>query len=360
MSGIDPADLGGRADHCDLTICTVSNSNGTFVKLNVSLTRALNKGSEPSWVVVENAQSEPLPEPALGRVVTARGPAADLARDERARGSYHHAAGIHRALDLAESRFVLVLDPDFYVVREGWVREVVEHMKRLRLAFFGVPWHPRWIAKIRYFPAPHCIFIDRELVPEGVIDFTPEIWYPKPGGSGGAKGIHGVGEHLRESLRPLAVVRAVGVRRSIGGSRDTGYRIYRAAAAGKELRVECALPVFDPRTDLSDVPWASAWWSRMADVVLPDRLRIEPGRRESFTTLGFKALGEPDVRGLGWEEFMWKGTPFGFHLRWSQLAGARKDAAPDVLGNVVRQVLRDRQAEARRKLPRDGHGGSAR
>jgi hypothetical protein len=328
-------------DHLDLTICTVSNRGSVFVEHNVALARALNEGNEPTWIVVENAQSEPIHEFGSRSVVAVRGPAPDRTHGERARGSYHHAAGLQRALDLTESRFVLVLDPDFYIVREQWVTDVICHMDRLALAFFGVPWHPRWIGKARYFPAPHCLFIDTERVPRSLIDFTPEISSPRRAGEGaGETGFRGAGERLRERFRRLAPVRALGVRRSIAGSRDTGFRIYRAACARADLRVECALPVFDPETDLSHVPWASAWWSRLADVVLPDHLRIEPRRRASYSTTGFSALGAPDTHALGWEEFIWQARPFGFHLRWNQLATAQKDMAQGALTDVLGQVMR--------------------
>ena len=46
-----------------------------------------------------------------------------------------------------------------------------------------------------------------------------------------------------------------------------------------------------------------------------DRLFYLPRREGYIVQEGFKSLGHPDFRALGWEEFIWKKTPFAFHIR---------------------------------------------
>src|SRR3546814_8602648 len=61
---------------------------------------------------------------------------------------------------------------DFYVVRRGWIEDVLNHMTANRLAIFGAPWHPFWFNKFRGFPCAHFMAIDRSRVavrPEDVI-----------------------------------------------------------------------------------------------------------------------------------------------------------------------------------------------
>ncbi len=75
-------------------------------------------------------------------------------------GSYHHAAGLNRALERVATRYALVIDPDFYVVRPGWIAEVLAHVRAEDLAAFGAPWNPRWYQKFRYFPCTHFMVLD--------------------------------------------------------------------------------------------------------------------------------------------------------------------------------------------------------
>lgn len=65
------------------------------------------------------------------------------------------------------------------------------------------------------------------------------------------------------------------------------------------------VPVFRPPRKLST----------RAERLLPDRYRLVPGRPGSFSPHGFEAAGLPDVAAFGWEEFLWRGQPFGFHVR---------------------------------------------
>ena len=49
--------------------------------------------------------------------------------------------------------------------------------------------------------------------------------------------------------------------------------------------------------------------------MLPDRFSYLPKRPEYYTRNGFRERGYVDATMYGWEEFIWKGAPFGFHIR---------------------------------------------
>jgi hypothetical protein len=154
----------------ELTICTVSFHNARHIALNWELAAALNKNADRiNWIVAENT-------PAAGkdrlsfsdpryRVVPGAPP--------NVKDNYHHTEGLHRALELVTSRYLLILDPDFYIVRENWWEEVRAYLGARRLAFFGSPWHPKFTDKYRYFPAVHCMFIDLAKVSLRDLDFSP-------------------------------------------------------------------------------------------------------------------------------------------------------------------------------------------
>jgi hypothetical protein len=335
-----------------LTICTVSFGSERFVRRNIDLTTALNPAARARWIVVENGP-DALPE-YRGRdgVQIIRGCPPDPVHDERSRGSYHHADGLRLALEHAETRFVLILDPDFYIVRPGWIDDVLGHMDANRLAFFGVPWHPSWFTKYRYFPCAHCVFIDTHRVPGELLDFTPEIVpktrgkHPDDAAPGGPRKSR-LERRLKQRVRRTRIMRALGRRRSVGGSHDTGYRLYRGAIQQRDLRFEAALPVYDPRRDPIQGGAPLAPRDRLLDLVLPDARRLTPRRRSSYTTSGFASFGVPDVRANGWEEFIWQGAPFGFHLRWHRRGAADRAEAKAVLPEILDRFTSPRRVKIR-------------
>lgn len=96
-----------------------------------------------------------------------------------------------------------------------------------------------------------------------------------------------------------------GDRLKIGQSRDTASNIF--TKWGNEP-AECVLPVFRGDTGLMDK-------------FLPDRFSFIPKKAGYFSTESFKDKGYFDALGSGWEEYMWRGKPFGIHLRknrWPQ------------------------------------------
>ena len=49
--------------------------------------------------------------------------------------------------------------------------------------------------------------------------------------------------------------------------------------------------------------------------LLPDRWCLVPKRPGYFSESGFSEQGLADLDRRGWEEFLWRGEPFGFHVR---------------------------------------------
>jgi len=247
-----------------LTICSVFHNDKTkkLLELNQKHTKDLNPKSEHGWyewLVKDNTND-------IG--------------DYDMKASYEVARALNELATQVKTKYALFLDSDFFIVRENWVQDVLDYMKKKNLMFLGVPWHPKWFKKIRYFPAEHCLFVDIRKV--GVLDFTP------------APQEHEV--PLFVARLPIWLRNNLEPRYQIGTSRDVGYRIYRSY---KSYRNECFKPVFRPKRI---IPF------------IPDRFSYTP-KRSSFTKIGFKEHGLKDT---GFEEFMWKGKPFGFHMRGTQ------------------------------------------
>ena len=271
----------------------------------------------------------PDPKATHDRVMTALGSRGDEASEHRRLldkflGSYHHAESLGLALEGADTRFVIIMDPDFYVIRRGWIGDILGHMKDRDLALFGAPWSPRWRQKVRYVAAPHLMVIDREKCPLHRDILAPDlIAGGRRFGSALWSEFAAAGPDARRSAlvrilrRPI---RAIGEdlrqRSEIGSARDTGHGLAQAFAQNPALTMELCQPVFSPGRDgfmPPDVTPLQA--NRLVESLLPDRLSYIPKRRGYVSRSGFAERGLPDFRGLGWEEFLWRDAPFAFHIR---------------------------------------------
>lgn len=270
-------------------------------------------------------------------IVTADGRAQKLA------GSYHHAFGLSRAIAAAGGRFLALLDPDFYVVRPDWIVDVINHMINERLAIFGAPWHPFWFNKFRDFPCTHFMIVDRtriEIRPDDVLpDLMHDIRLPNDPVMrewAGADGRPPPGLLRRAFTLPSLLLADYRQRPLISRSRDTGFMIH--ATHGEKGVHECVIPVIGDMTAADLKP----------RVVSPLQLLLDhlyrPGRRywvrDRVLGLrrGFQERGLPSVRAAGWEEFIWKGAPFAFHVRGQLVrtegGGVDTPLMKSVLGHV--------------------------
>lgn len=188
----------------ELTICSVSFHSGLHLQLNWELTTRVC--GLVRWVVVQNGPPEPLDTfevlPGVAR------PHLPLpSGNARVNGaSYHHALALNSALSRLTSRFVLFLDPDFFIVPA--LGELLDYMVRRELAFFGAPYaidpaRPR----LQGFPCAFCMLVDASRVDVRGFDFLPDA--------------------NRQDVMA-----------------DTGYRIYARylAARGAGVRYEAVLP----------------------------------------------------------------------------------------------------------------------
>jgi len=304
----------------ELTICSVyySEHSKKCLELNVELTKKANPKYNWTWIVGDNTLGESKIKPQGKRLLIVPGTEVPDSMPLGVRGSYHHAAALNKLLCYIKTRFVLFLDYDFYIIRPEWMKDVISHMMDNSLSFLGAPWHPKWHIKYRYFPCVHCLFVDLDKVSIQSIDFTPKF----------DKGItrleelkHWIPKNLSLVLRSLAkVFRALTLRdrKSIGSSRDTGYALFRQYGQDSQVRCESVVPVFRSSSDFRGPAYATLRLNRLIEKLLPDRLCFIPKKPGYYTETGFRELGYFDTGSRQWEEFIWQGLPFGFHIRGYQ------------------------------------------
>jgi hypothetical protein len=306
----------------ELTICSVSYKSRPYLESNWRITQALNPNIDYEWLLCENSPPEETYCFSVSdlRFQVEMGP---MPQDHgKATGSYHHAAGLNQLLQKVNTRFLLVLDPDFYIIRPNWIADTLNYMQDKSLSFFGAPWYPGYVSKYRYFPCVHCMFIDLDRIEKSMLDFNPCIEEQKK-----QKAIPGLilpetEKQIPFYFWPLMKLLSKGdearenilfkKRRFIGTSLDTGYRIYGRFHNAPEHKQECLIPAFYPKIDSRYLKRKTA---RRLNRLMPEHLSYIPKKRASYTKTHFRSVFFPDLARLGWDEFFWQEVPFGFHIR---------------------------------------------
>ncbi len=280
-----------------LTILTVAYKSEDLLLKNISLTGELNT-CRPRWVIVNNdgvplEKLESLAEESNGEIKVISGVAATPNPYDA--GSYHHGAGLMRGMKEIQSRFLLVLDPDFFILRPQWASELLAHVREKGLAFFGSGWDPLNVSKYQRFPSVHCMLVDLAKVVKADLDFTPEL----------DRSFRGR-ELIRWLHRKLVARRALYVWVNVLASllrikaRDTGYRIYRRFS--KESKCEI-LQFVQGGSKKASYDETLAQFPRFLRSFVPSVLGI-PAQNMVWIS-----------ENRSWDEFQWKGEIFGVHLR---------------------------------------------
>ncbi|MBI1975603.1 MAG: hypothetical protein HYS59_01220 [Candidatus Vogelbacteria bacterium] len=285
----------------EITICSAYSSNDTKkeLEINHAFVQKMNPGVRLRWLVAEASDIGETEQIDPKKFLVYEGlRTRDIEKNIGWR-SVQHAGSLNKLFPHVRTRFLLILDPDFYVVRPHWIREVVQHMSTNGLAFFGSPWHPRDYAKPRYFLSTHFFCIDLLRVPVSEINFLP-----------------GNIKELPVNKKIPALARAlITDRQYIGKSRDSGFRMYQKFFNRTDTRRDSFKPVFRPWKDwdpLKNILWMP---NALIEFFLPERLCFLPKRRSEYSRKSFNEYGARGVADDKFEEYVWKDAPFAIHLR---------------------------------------------
>lgn len=321
-----------------LTICLVSYRSASLLDLNLSLTRELNHAENFHWLIVDNNGDFPNGAPQGERNIQVI-PGDPCVNQGRLKGSYHHAQALNKGLESVSTRFLLVLDPDFFIFRRDWVKTLLAHMIAQNLSFFGAPYYPDLTWKRRYFPTVSCMLIDLEKVGRGRLDFTPELdelhilkGYSTSTLIGIIIGIipprvknykNTVLADVAWSIlrsrwvaAPLSVLFPKRFSADTNFSRDTGFKIQDSFSRDPAHKVEMLVPAYVNDLFTKKASPFMNISARMYALLVPESLSLYPRRLGYSTHARFKDVGLFDVRGrFGWEEFFWQGKPFAMHIK---------------------------------------------
>ncbi|MBI3491822.1 MAG: hypothetical protein HY047_08595 [Acidobacteria bacterium] len=285
---VDPS-VGG------LTICSVAYRAKKCLDLNDRLMRRLNpSASRPQWLLfdnnVERAENIALDDP---RFTVVRPTSREFVM------GYEHAIGIGELLRRVRTRFLLIQDPDCFLVMPDWIERVPAYMQQNGLGFFGTPINPRRHNSYRYFPYMVCMFVDLALVPVRDLCFVPDVW----------RLATAFGYKARRALTRIPKVGHVFRALLTEQWKTNGFRIKERYGRGDTVKFECAQPVWDVNDTIPP-----GGLKRLIHDVTPSAWSPVPKQDGYCSPTGFAQMGAPDVAALGWEEFVWHGRPFAFHI----------------------------------------------
>jgi len=278
-----------------LTICSVGFRARQCLEMNDALMKTLNPGiPPPDWLVFDNnvdaRELIPSDDP---RFIVVRPSSRDTDM------GYEHALGIAELLSRVRTRFLLVQDPDCFLVQPDWIRGVTSYMDEHQLGFFGTPINPRRHNSYRYFPYMVCMFVDLARVPAADLCFIPDVW----------RLTTNVTYRLRRTLTAIPKIGALFRWLLTEQWLTNGWRIKAQYGDGRLVKHESVQPVWDVN---EAIPAGSL--KRLVHALTPASISPVPKLKDYCSPAGFSTMGAPDVAGLGWEEFVWRQQPFAFHV----------------------------------------------
>jgi hypothetical protein len=314
-----------HGDNIELTICSVSYRSHKYLELNWDLIKDLNPGVNFRFLVVDNTSLEE-PHYHLNRTsgkfeVFDRVP--DCDPESPFHKGRHHALALNKLIKMAETKYALILDPDFYIVRKNWISDIISHMEANDVDILGAPYSPQYEQKYRYFPTIMCCFFNLNNVDKNSIDTQPGTNNPI-NDEKSKRRIARNGEIQYESKSDF--YKFITRPKYIGRVEDTGWSMYKNLHM-KNYNVESFLPVMKlPKyfRPIKSKKWTLKValrnllrrWYDMPPLLGESWSRV-PRNLNSFTEQSFKDRGYQEIIEAYrlWEEFVWKNEPIGFHIR---------------------------------------------
>ena len=158
----------------ELSILTVNFHNTFEILLNHNLTELQNKESKIKidWLICDNTYDcDPIKGTENSNISIFKG----ISKLNKLQRSIHHGSALNILRDKTCSEFILILDPDFFVLSNNWIHKCITFARNNDLTFIGSPWHPLGPKGIKWFDFPNCHFllINTNKVKLNNLDFSP-------------------------------------------------------------------------------------------------------------------------------------------------------------------------------------------
>jgi len=316
-----------RVVETEITILTVVYDRQTTSQLNLNgkLVSLANSGTNYKWIVGVNKKPAHTLETSnkyFDKIVECYDTDHVYFRRRWGRSSLQHGMAINKLLRYVNTRYVLVLDPDFYVFEDDWISKIYDHVRSKELIFFGSTWDPRNYKKYRYFPSVQFFLIDLLKVDSKGLDFRPDVDVEVYK----ARKINNDNFFIKVWLKGLML--QLMKRKTIGISRDTGYRIYREYSNNKLYPQETLRPVHAPYS--SNEFWSKTIFTlrQIYEKLFPEERRFVVNM-DTVSTETWADFGGSETYKAGFQEFFWQNRFFALHMANTQ-AKRHTDMSIDV------------------------------
>ena len=305
----------------NLTICTVCTGDEKLLNLNIDLVKNNNKFFNHNWIITQNFDPKKSLKNELinfnnTKVIKGNN------KDEIGIASLNHGICLNRIIPIIKTRFVLFIDPDFFVLKKNWIEKLVVFMKKEKISILGVPWHPKWYMKYRFFPCNHFFMIDTNAIPLKELDFRPINLYFDDFSSNQNYSKNKKNNIIKQTLKKifynkknnflyqfqLFIKYNINIRKKIGWDGDTTSRIY---LKYKNLKsVYLIKPVYEVEKQ-----WILPISNKINSLIenfLPEKYCFIPKKNNYYCSYNkfSKLFIDYDFEG-----FVWNNEPFGFHIR---------------------------------------------
>lgn len=245
--------------------------------LNKETVNRFNPTEQYKWIVIDSSSGFDLSSVEDAKVY--KGPNEKLIQPFLfKKASASNAISIDFGISKADTRFICIMDPDFFVVYPNWINKVVGYMEETGVGILSAPYNPMWYDKAHRMTG-HFMVIDTNRIPKVLIDFSPSMKEFYWGAPNFPKWL-GQRKHIRQHY-------------------DCGSQIEEQFPD----EIEYLLPLYDWRTN----PMAGRI-SRFLDKIVPKKWRMT---RIDYPVLNAQISGPLSATEL----YFWRGYPFAIHLR---------------------------------------------
>jgi len=263
----------------DLTfVMSFFRDTGHMVR-NVKTVRAFNPNSDHKWILIDNSSGADLSTLENEKPIVYKG------ADEKylnafflKKASLANATALNFGITKSNTRFICVMDPDFFVVYPNWIEAVLGYMDSAGVGILSAPYHPIWYEKA-HRATGHFMVIDTDIIPASMVNFAPS-------------------EKQYDSRRRVPP-HWLGKRRKLRRAYDCGSQIEELFGSNMEYLVPIYDKKLNPRVGKLD---------SVLDLILPRELRL------TYTEYPSMSANLSGILALV-ENYFWHGCPFALHLR---------------------------------------------
>lgn len=326
----------------EVTICTVCTDDDILLEKNIEIIRNQNTSLKINWVIVLNKeQNEKFLnyEKYSDDILFVYG----IPRDLIGSIALHHAIGLNISKKYIKSKYVIFIDPDFFLLKKNIILEIFKYMDIKNLSLFGTPWHPKWFTKFRYFPCSHCLFVNLNLIDLKLLDFRPIkiVW---------DKELSYLNTYNNKwSIFSKVIIKIFSFNQKIENfisfmffkrnencfDGDTSHRIY-LLSKDNIFKYGYFKPYFNITHDwLVPIPWSI---NKYIELLLPEKLSYFP-KKNNYVKFKNK-LGDY-ISSLGYEAFFYENNCIGFHIRGHPKRMVKKRNKREEVMNLKKIYLRN-------------------